>query len=94
MLQITETHTHTTFVILAPMSVDINFQMDYDETELYEFLDLLESHGIDDVKFSQDITNKGYVRNIQLTVANKLLTQAFEYDLLNHLVKYGPKKAQ
>ena len=94
MLQITETHSHTTFVILAPMSVDTNFQMDYDETELYEFLDLLESHGIDDVKFSQDITGKGYVRNIQLTVANELLTPAFEYDLLNHLVKYGPKKAQ
>lgn len=92
MLQITETPRYTTFHILAPLRVDSNYCMVFDDAEITDFLDLLEQHRIDDVEFSQDITNRGYIRVIQLKIANELLSQQFEYDLINHLVKYGPKK--
>jgi len=92
MLQITETPRYTTFHILAPLRVDSNYHMEFDDAEITDFLDLLELHRIDDVEFSQDITNKGYVRVIQLKIANELITPQFEYDLINHLVKYGPTR--
>ena len=92
MLQITETPRYTTFHILAPLRVDSNYHMEFDDAEITDFLDLLELHRIDDVEFSQDITNRGYVRVIQLKIANELISPQFEYDLINHLDKYGPSR--
>lgn len=86
-MKLKEYYSNTDFMFSGDLYIDSNFKCHWDNSELDQFLELLNEHKITDYSISQDINEK-MQKEIIVKVSAEAMHVEFEYDLTTLMIQW------